>query len=64
MLQEWIHYVPIKNDFSDLNDKIQWCIENDDACRIISDNARNFVIEKNNWDYVKQYTIDLVKNKI
>jgi hypothetical protein len=45
-LKEWIHYVPINNDFSDLNLKIEWCKSNDDKCKEIVNNARNFVIEK------------------
>jgi hypothetical protein len=45
-LKEWIHYVPINNDFSDLNKKIEWCKSNDDKCKEIVNNARNFVIKK------------------
>jgi hypothetical protein len=56
-LKEWIHYVPIKNDLSDLNQKIEWCISNDDKCKVIVENARNFVIEK---IFDKEY----VNNKI
>lgn len=51
-LKEWVHYVPIENDFSDLNEKITWCINNDDKCKEISNNAKKFVIEKLNLDYV------------
>ena len=44
-MKEWVHYVPINNDFSDINEKIEWCINNDEKCKIISENARKFVKE-------------------
>jgi hypothetical protein len=59
--KEWIHYVPIENDFSDLNDKIQWCIHNESECEQIVENAKSFVLQKLNWEQVKQDTIDTVK---
>jgi len=57
---EWIHYVPVENDFSDLNKQIQWCINNDDKCKQITKNARDFVLNKLNWEYVKNETINTV----
>jgi len=63
-LKEWIHYVPVNNDFSDLNEKIQWCINNDEKCVEIINNARKFVIEKLNWESTKKYTIQIFKNYI
>jgi len=60
-LIEWVHYVPIKNDFSDLNDKIKWCIDNDEKCKEIIKNSRKFVIEKLNWNKTKNDTIDIFK---
>jgi hypothetical protein len=38
----YVHYVPIKEDLSDIFDKIRWCRENDDKCEIISINAKKF----------------------
>jgi len=60
-LKEWIHYVPIENDFSDLNEKIEWCIHNNDKCIEITNNAKQFVIEKLNWEKTKEYTIESFK---
>ena len=57
-LIEWEHYIPISNDFSDLNEKIEWCINNDDKCKIISENANNFVLSKLNLEYVNKKTIE------
>jgi glycosyltransferase involved in cell wall biosynthesis len=63
-LIEWEHYVPINNDFSDLNEKIEWCINNDDKCKKISENANNFVVNKLNLKYVNNKIIKKVKNFI
>jgi hypothetical protein len=60
-LKEWEHYVPINNDFSDLNEKIEWCINNDDKCKKIIINASNFVTDKLNNAYVVKKTIQSVK---
>lgn len=59
----WVHYVPIENDFSDLNEKIQWCIDNDDKCKQIVENSRKFVTIKLQWDKVKNDMI-IIFNKI
>jgi len=42
-LIEWVHYVPINNDMSNVFTQIQWCINNDDKCRQIVNNAKKFV---------------------
>ena len=63
-LIEWTHYIPVNNDFSNLNEIIEWCIKNDEKCKQISLNGRKFVIEKLNWEYVKNYTINNIKNYI
>ena len=38
----WIHYVPVQSDLSDLDEKIQWCIEHDEECKKIAEEARLF----------------------
>jgi hypothetical protein len=30
--KEWVHYVPIKEDFSDIQEKYRWCESNQDRC--------------------------------
>jgi hypothetical protein len=40
--KEWIHYVPIKEDFSDLMEKFEWCEKNPDKCKEIIYNACDF----------------------
>jgi len=59
-LVEWEHYVPINNDFSDLNEKIDWCINNDDKCKQIIIKAKDFVDNKLNNLYVIKKISDSV----
>jgi len=58
--KEWVHYVPVENDFSDLNDKIDWCIQNEDECIRIIERAHQFVLDKLNWEQVKKDTLATV----
>jgi len=45
LLEEYINYIPIKKDLSDLIDKIKWCKNNDDKCKKIAENA--MILRKN-----------------
>jgi hypothetical protein len=40
--EAYTHYVPIEEDLSDLVERVQWCVKNDDKCRKIARNARSF----------------------
>jgi hypothetical protein len=44
-LEEWIHYIPVKRDLSDLVEKTRWCIENYEKAKIIANNAYEFCKE-------------------
>ena len=39
----WVHYIPVKRDMSDLNEKIQWVLRNDGKANEISKNARDIM---------------------
>jgi hypothetical protein len=41
-LKPYVHYVPINSDLSDLYDQIKWCKQNDEKCREIAENAKQF----------------------
>jgi len=41
-LVPYVHYVPIKEDLSDLYDRIRWCIDHDKECQEIARQARLF----------------------
>lgn len=42
MLKPYEHYIPIKEDLSDLYEQIEWCKNNDDSCEYIANNAVEF----------------------
>jgi Glycosyl transferase family 90 len=58
-LNEWVHYVPVKDDLSDLNEKVQWCIDNDEKCKTISENAYKFVTTELTFEKARDYTIEI-----
>jgi len=41
-LEQWVHYIPVNNDLSDLITKINWCFQNYEKALIIAENAYNF----------------------
>jgi len=43
LLEHGVHYVPVKNDLSDLAKQITWCKEHDKECKKITENAKKFV---------------------
>ena len=42
LLKPYHDHVPVKEDLSDLEEKIRWCREHDDECRKIGENAKAF----------------------
>lgn len=40
-----VHYVEVKEDFTDLKETIEWCKNNDDKCKEIANNGRSFILE-------------------
>lgn len=56
LLEPWVHYVPVKNDLSDLAKQITWCKEHDKECKKISKNAQSlvkkYINEKSILDYL------------
>lgn len=61
LLKEWIHYVPIKSDLSDLMDKIEWCKNNDNKCKKIANNAFEFYVKYINYTSINDY-LELILN--
>lgn len=43
LLVPFVHYVPLKDDLSNLVDMVEWARENDEMCKWISDQATKFV---------------------
>ena len=42
-LEDEVHYIEVKDDFSDAREKIEFYINNNDKCLKIIDNAKKFV---------------------
>jgi hypothetical protein len=41
-LEPWVHYVPVQSNLSDLDERIQWCLDHDVECQLIAKQAREF----------------------
>jgi len=41
-LKEWVHYIPVKRDLSDLIEKTKWCMEHYEEALKIAENAYQF----------------------
>jgi serine/threonine protein kinase len=65
-LEEYVHYVPVLADMSDLVSQIKWCREHDAECEAIAANARDFfdkyLQKKGLLDYMQKALVDL-RNK-
>lgn len=65
LLKEYEHYVPVKEDLSDLIEKIEWCRNNDKECENIAKNARIFyekyLMKEGCLDYFQKMLIDTKK---
>lgn len=44
-LQPYVHYIPVKNDMSDLVEKINWAKEHDQETAAIAERARDFALK-------------------
>jgi hypothetical protein len=63
-LEEYVHYIPIENDFSDLEKKVKWCMENDEKCKEIASESRKFICNKLGFEYVIEKTIKNIQEII
>ena len=63
LLKEYEHYVPIKEDLSDLSEIIKWCKQNDSKCKEIMINANNFCKKYFSKDYIYDY-MSIIMTKI
>ena len=63
LLKEGEHYVSVKEDLSDLIEKIKWCRDNDEKCEQIAKNARIFFdtyLQKDGvMDYMQKTLVNL-----
>ena len=60
-LEPNVHYVEVSNDFSDLEDKIEWCKAHDKDCQEIAVNGKDFILENfSDLDKEKQLEKSLI----
>ena len=59
-LIEYVHYVPLKNDFSDLDSQMEWCLNNIYKCKEISFMSKLYVLHF--FDNMKES--DIIKQVI
>lgn len=43
LLKPWVHYVPVKDDFSDLLEIYGWCVKNPEICKQIIANCNDYI---------------------
>ena len=67
-MKEFIHYVPIESDLSDLEEKIKWCNDNPKKCEEIVTNALDFyetyLNQENTFKYFDKLLTDLSNIRI
>jgi serine/threonine protein kinase len=67
MLIPYTHYVPVKEDLSDLINQIKWCKNNDAKCQQIAQNAKDFfntyLQKKGILDFIQKTLVEL-KNEM
>ena len=65
LLRPYYDHVPVKADLSDLQDRIEWCRNNDDKCREIAANAKKvykaYVSKDGVLDYMQAVMIETAK---
>ena len=60
LLKPWVHYVPIKEDLSDIFEIIKWCRNNDSKCKEIANNAKIFYRTYLQKDGILDYLQNLI----
>lgn len=57
LLQPFVDHVPVKADFSDLQEKIEWCRNNDQKCQLIAQKAQSlyyqYICKEGILDYMQ-----------
>lgn len=59
----WVHYIPIANDYSDIQEKFNWCQNHPKECMKIVKNAMNLFQKIYRYNNVIDETKKLIENK-
>ena len=62
MLIPFVHYVPVCDDFSDVEEQFTWCLNNLDICEKISINATKYMEQFLDEENEKYITNEVIKN--
>lgn len=66
LLVPFVHYIPVKEDLSDLIDQIKWCRNNDTICENIVYNAKcfynNYLAKDSIFDYFQKLFVEMKNN--
>jgi hypothetical protein len=62
LLKPLTHYIPVKNDLSDLKIQLEWCLNNDDLCERIAQNAKLFYDKYLSREATYEYYYNLINN--
>ena len=54
----WIHYVPVKDDFSDIQEQYSWCEANQDKCVEMINNCKDLFQQVYRYNNVVNYVSD------
>lgn len=60
MIKAKVHYIPVKEDLSDLLDVIKWCKKNDERCREIANNGLIFARSVLNKKFIQSYLSEIL----
>ena len=63
-LQPFVHYIPVKEDLSDLLVMTKWIHDNHDLSKQIAINAQNYAIENFTEDNILDKIYEVYKNMI
>lgn len=57
----WVHYIPFKEDLSDIFEKLQWAKEHDEEAKRIAENGRQFAKENIMPEHLYLYCYKVLK---
>ena len=56
-----IHYILLKDDFSDLHEKYEWCKSHKEECKSIIRNAHQFMLKFRNVEREEEIEKEVIK---
>jgi hypothetical protein len=58
--EPWKNYIPIRDDFSDIDEKFEWCENNSEECQKIIENNLNLFQKVYRYQNVLNYTLKVI----